>query len=328
MQSELTYTVEKYKSFTFLTIKNGNLEVVFSTLGASIYSIKYCDELMTLTPSNKDEFFHENIYHGKTIGRICNRFKGNIVTIDGDSYILDNNEGENTLHGGHNGLSTKKYSYKIKKNKSSIRVTFSYLDKQSCLGFPGDLLTKIVYTVNKNSLKISFKATSNKLTMCSLTNHTYYSLGANSLDELSLKIKASKYLHPNPLDLLPLEVRDVDRVMNFNKFKKITKYINDLYLINSKTQGYDHYFYFDDVNSFKSQIILKSSAYQLYIKTDFPGVQIYTDNYETKEVFNQSTMKIHRGIAIEPSASQAELHYLDKDEIYNHFITLKFKKVN
>ncbi len=328
MNNNISITYSNYKSFTFLLIKNGHFEVTLCDLGASIYSIKYYDKLMTLTPSNKDDFFKENIYHGKTIGRVANRLKGNTVNLGGEVSTLANNEGENTLHGGHNGLSTKKFAYIIKKNKSSIVVSFSYLDPETHPGFVGNLNTQVIYTIGKDSLKITFKATSDKLTMCSLTNHAYFSLGSDNLGFLKLKINASKYLHPNPNDLLPLEIRNVDKVMDFTKYKNILKYINCPYLINSKTLGYDHYFYFDKLDNGIYQIKLKNKEYQLNIKTDYPGVQIYTDNYETIEAFNQSLEKTHRGIAIEPSASQAEFHYLDKGEIYSHFIYYKFRKIN
>ncbi len=324
--SKLSTSIENYRSFSFITIKNNDLEVILSNLGASIYSIKFHDELMTLTPSNKDDFLHENIYHGKTIGRVANRIKGNIVEIANHKYALANNEGANTLHGGLNALSSQKFNYVIRKNKKSIKVTFHYLDKEKDIGFPGNLDVYVTYLLTDSYLKISFKASVDKLSMCSLTNHAFYTLGSNSLKELKLCIKSHKCLNPNPDDLLPLDIKEVDKVMDFTSLRRINKFIKDPYLINSKTKGYDHYYYFDDVNLKTAQIKLVNKKYKMSVYTDFPGVQIYSDNYKTREAFTQSNKLLHRAIAIEPSQSQKEFHYLDKDETYNHFIKLVFKQ--
>lgn len=324
--NKLSTSIENYQSYTFITIKNEDLEVTLSNLGASIYQIKFHGELMTLTPSNKDDFLHENIYHGKTIGRVANRIKGNEVVINKKTYKLANNEGSNTLHGGINALSNQKFNYVIRKNDNSVKVTFHYLDKEKDIGFPGNLDVYVTYLLTKTYLKISFKANVDKLSMCSLTNHAYYTLGSNSTKELKLCIKSHKYLNPNPADLLPLDIKEVDKVMDFSSLRRINRFIKDPYLINSKSNGYDHYYYFDNVNPKIAQIKLANKKYKMSIYTDFPGVQIYTDNYKTKEVFAQSDKLVRRGIAIEPSQSQKEFHYLNKDETYNHFIKLVFAK--
>ena len=58
--------------------------------------------------------------------------------------------------------------------------------------------------------------------------------------------------------------------------------------------------------------------------TDYPGVQIYSDNY--KDAKGRNTNKeTRRAIAIEPSASHLDLHYLESDQEYHHFIKYIFK---
>jgi len=319
--------VEKFNSVNFIVINIKEIEVVLCDLGASIYSIKFDNKLMTLTPSKKDDFMKENIYHGKTIGRVANRLPGNKVIIGDREYELANNEGPNTLHGGTGALSAQKFEYKVIENKDNINVIFTYLDKEKKQGFAGDLNVIVEYLITHNSVTITFKCSTNKLTMCSLTNHAYFTLGTQSLDELELQIKASKFLHPNPSDLLPLEIRNVDKIMDFSQPHKITDYIDNSYLMNSKTKGYDHYYYFDEINTKHANILLKNNKYQMKIFTDYSGTQIYTDNYVIKEEFSQSGNKTRRGIAIEPSESQKELHYLNKDQNYQKFIRYEFIKI-
>ena len=126
MNTNIT-TIDNY-SFITLTNDKG-FSVTLCDLGASIYSIIFNKKEMTFVPEDYSVFFKRNIYYGKTIGRISNRVKGNKVTIDRKDYLLENNEGENTLHGGLYGLSTKKFDYQIKENEEGTTITFTYLMK-------------------------------------------------------------------------------------------------------------------------------------------------------------------------------------------------------
>ena len=323
MNTNIT-TIDNY-SFITLTNDKG-FSVTLCDLGASIYSIIFNKKEMTFVPEDYSVFFKGNIYYGKTIGRISNRVKGNKVTIDGKDYLLENNEGENTLHGGLYGLSTKKFDYQIKENEEETTITFTYLMKDLEDGLPGNTLIKITYTIseNKDELNIDFSAKTDSKTILSLTNHAYFNLGEKDLSPLSLRINAKEYLEVNPANLLAIQKRPCLACLNFQTFKKILRDIDDGYLVNSRTKGYDHYFYFEKVDSAISQLSLKSDSIQMDAITDYPGVQIYSDNY--KDAKGRNTNKeTRRAIAIEPSASHLDLHYLESDQEYHHFIKYIFK---
>ena len=51
----------------FIYIKTDELDVTLSNLGASIYEIKYNNELMTLTTKNILDFKRPDMFFGKTI---------------------------------------------------------------------------------------------------------------------------------------------------------------------------------------------------------------------------------------------------------------------
>lgn len=320
--------IENYNGYNFITLNYNFFEVCFCDLGASIFYIKFHNELMTLTPSEKNEFLHSNIYHGKTIGRLVNRLKGNCLEIGNRIYKLKNNEGLNTLHGGLDGLSNRKFTYKIKRNFHKISIIFEYSENEKIGGLPGNFNILVIYELSKNGILIKYKATSSCLSVCSLTNHTFFTLGEQSIKTLELQIRSKKYIHPDSKNLLPLEIRDCNEIMDFSKLKSIYKNINDPYLQNSKTKGYDHYYYFEDVDRDISQIKLQSKEYILNVLTDYPGAQIYTDNYKNEEQFRQTNETMNRGIAIEPSEGYDKIHYLDNNQIYNHFIKLCFEKRN
>jgi len=318
------YEVQKNK---FIKVTLGDFEVTLADLGASIFSIKLNGDYMTSNPSEED-FLKNNNYYGKTVGRVANRIGGDVITLEGKSYKLEKNEGPNVLHGGVNGLSTKTFKYEITESNQEITVIFSYLSKDLEAGFPGNLDLKVIYKVTPNKVYIGFDAISDKDTLLTLTNHNFYCVGAKSNDELNLMIKAGKFIHPNPADLLPIEIRDVNPLMDFRNGKDFAKYLNDPYLKNSRSNGYDHFFIFEEINPNIDQIILCSKKYEFSVDCDYEGTQIYTDNYETPfKIMNSPELKTNRGIAIEPSSKIIDVQYLKKGERYQHYMNLKFRKV-
>ena len=70
-----TYT-EQGVTFTEV-INDKNLKVVFSNLGAAIFSIRFDNYVMTRNVKEISDFLIEKKYYGKTIGRVSNRMKGN-----------------------------------------------------------------------------------------------------------------------------------------------------------------------------------------------------------------------------------------------------------
>ncbi|MCQ2793458.1 MAG: hypothetical protein MJ221_03485 [Bacilli bacterium] len=318
--------IYQVNGYSFVDIKTKNLDVVFCDLGASIYSIEFCGDLMALTPQNEDDFFSCNIYHGKTIGRFPNRIKGNHIELDNKLYSLENNEGPNVLHGGKSGLSTKKFSYKINENDSSVEVVFTYLSKHLESGFPGNINIQVTYVIHDSSIEIIHEATSDMDTIFSLTNHAYYNVGSPNLDNLSLCINSSRYIHPNQIDLIPEDVRLVDDSLNFKNGKKIMNNINDDCLLATKANGYDHFYIFDSININEPAISLSSDKYVMNIFTDYEGTQIYSDNYEDEIKFKNVNRKVHRGIAIEPGYMTNKITMLRKNDKYKHKIMLKFER--
>jgi len=309
----------------FIKVSYDFLTVTFCNLGAAVYSIKFNNKEMLLTPKDLEDYSLSNMYHGKTVGRTANRIKGNIIKIDGKSYELEENEFRNTLHGGASGLSTKIFKYKIKETTTATKVSFSYLSKDGDSGFPGKLKTTIVYSVHKlkPELKIDFKAKCDQPTLCDLTNHAYFNLGETSVKPLSLKILSSKYLLTTTDELLPLSYKDVFEELDFRKFRRIKKGIKSPLIKLGKANGYDHYLKFDKISK-KPQITLKSKDVQLKISTDFEGVQIYTDNYEDDIEYIGTHEELKRGIAIEPMDDYLNRKILKPNEKYTRYIKYKF----
>lgn len=300
----------KENSIEFIEVNNSlGLKVTLTNLGASIYSIYFNDEIMTLTAKNSFDFLKENIYYGKTIGPICGRIKNGVLNIDNKEYRYTPNEGKNALHGGKDNLSTKIFDVEIKNNEIIYVVSFK------------EVLYKVIYQISEidNSLIVKYEVKAKEDTPIALTNHSYFCLGDKSIDNLYLKIDSSKYIEVNKNDLIPIQELDVINSLDFRKGKRISLDINDPYLINSRTKGYDHSLIFDK----EKKISLFNDRYLLDILTDYSAAQIYSDNYIDNIPVINTDDKIRRAIAIEPQDNQ-----LKRSEYknYKRFISYHFFK--
>lgn len=308
----------------FVCLDNGKLKLTLCNLGASIFSIHFDNKLMTMTNENIEDFKLPSIYQGKSIGRVGNRIKGNVITIDGKDYRIKNNEGPNTLHSGIDGLSNKIFNFKILEGKSCTKVVFSYNSPNGESGFPGRLNVKITYIVfNQTSkFKIKFEAKTTKPTLCNLTNHAFFTLGETSLNSLSLKVNAPRYVECGADDLIPLCEKEVSKSLDFRKYKRITKDIAKLRY--GKQNGYDHCLLCDE----NLNLNLKSKFYLLKIKSNFNSCQIYTDNWPNDSIkwVNLPT-GTNRSIAIEPQDSILNREVLRPKEKYTRIINYEFKKL-
>lgn len=313
----------KYK---LIKVKDDDFEVILCSLGASIYAIKNKQDYLTLTPATLDNFFTTKFYHGKTVGRFANRLKGDVIVLNNKKYFLDANEKGNTLHGGNQGISSKEFDYQIKENENDTQVIFHYYSKEGESGFFGDLDISVTYSIyaKLKKLRIDFSAYSNNESICALTNHTYFSIGEESLANVNLYINSDKYLYTNPNDLLPIKEEKVNKCLDFSKGKIITKDINDPSINIGRLSGYDHHFIYKEIDTNKPQIILKGNKYRLAIYTDFSGNQIYTDNKEGKGSYFNTNAPKYRGIAIEPQDSFLNVNTIKKGDIYKRFITYEF----
>ena len=298
----------------FIEIISGNLKVVLSCLGAAITEIKYDDELMTLTPINYEDLNREDIYYGKTIGPIANRIKDGLIVIDNKNYYLPLNEKGVCNHSGKVGLSNQIFDLSIEDGS----VVFTYKDYM----YDGEITYKVIYSFSiDDQIRIDYKVTTTNKAVISLANHTFFTLGESGIESLSLKIDANYFIESDKETLLPLCVKPIISFLDFNKEKKITKDINDPYLMDHRTKGYDHCFLLN-----KKEVVLNSPKYNLSIESNFPCVHIYSDNYADGVLTKNTDLSIRRAIAIEPEDNLIEKTLINKNEVYQRYIIYSFLK--
>lgn len=108
------------------------------------------------------------------VGRYANRIAGGQVTIDGQEYKLSKNEKDTTtLHGGFAGFDKKMWKMTMFSAECPevILLTLERTSPDGEEGFSGNVTCTIDYILWKkeNSLKIRYRATTDKPTVISMT---------------------------------------------------------------------------------------------------------------------------------------------------------------
>ncbi|MEG1739295.1 MAG: hypothetical protein RRZ92_02845 [Bacilli bacterium] len=295
---------------SFLTFKNKcNMELKLCTFGASIYSIKLGRKFLTYAPKNKEIFLTSLSYFGKSVGPICGRLKGGIISTD---YIYKNLESvdneEILLHSGFFGISFMNFAYEIREDLEKYEILFikKIDDKKVNDGFFNSLITiTYVFFKERNEIQIIHEITPFQDTVMSLTSHTYFVLNrSKGILNNNLFVDASHYGALND-DLLLNHKEKVDEVMDFRVAHKIGDFFSKTVPLSAR--GYDHPFYFDHNDINKPQVILEDKKITLEVYSDYGGAYIYTNNFFNGEhILGHGKNTAQKAIAIEPQIEPFE----------------------
>ncbi len=143
-----------------------------------------------------------NPYFGAIIGRYGNRIAGAAFSLDGVTYHLAKNDGENTLHGGLKGFDAAVWRAEPVKEPGAAGLKLSHASQDGDEGYPGNLTCTVVYTLtDDNELKISYEASADKATPINLTNHSYFNLAGQGEGDIlgqELMLNADEYVGFTP----------------------------------------------------------------------------------------------------------------------------------
>src|SRR5262249_39629687 len=132
-----------------------------------------------------DGYVNDKAYLGATVGRYGNRIANGKFTLEGKTYELPKNNGNNTLHGGIKGFNKRLWTAREVSSPTGPAVRFSYLSKDGEEGFPGNLNVEVTYSLsNDNALRVEYSATTDKTTIVNLTNHAYFNLAGEGSGDI------------------------------------------------------------------------------------------------------------------------------------------------
>lgn len=278
-------TVTQY----FLRNRAGS-EATVIPLGATLKSLRLHDRGghlvdIVLGYDSLAEYFDGKSYFGATIGRYANRIAHAEFSLDGKTYHLPANNGENTLHGGSPGFNRGLWDRVELKSRNSIR--FKFISAAGDQGFPGRLTAFVTYTLtDADELKISYEAKTSAPTVINLTNHSYFNLGGAGERDVSqerIAVQASFYTPVDAANIPTGAVESVDGTdFDFRAGKSLDEHLrsaSDPVLL--KSQVYDINLVLDGAARLRkvARVEDPTTGLSMEVSTTEPGVQLYTPNF-------------------------------------------------
>ena len=272
-----------------LTNKNG-VEAAITNYGGTVVTLKVPDrqgkiEDVVLGYDKLNDYEAGKAYFGAIVGRYANRIAHAKFTLDGITYTLPKNDGDNHLHGIFN---KRVWNAKDVSSNAGQALELTYISKDGEDGFPGNLSVKVVYTLtDQNELKIDYSATTDKDTVLNLTNHCYFNLGGQGNGDIlqtQLMIRADRF---TPVDATLIPTGELISVKG-TPFDFLSSTVIGARIDQDDQQlklghGYDHNWVLN--NATAGSLFVAAQAYDphsgrvLEVSTTEPGLQLYTGNF-------------------------------------------------
>ncbi len=292
-------------------LRNDGLKVGLTNYGARMLSIEAPDrdgrfDHVLLGFDEADMILKAGSF-GAVLGRYANRIAHGRFTIDGKTYQLSVNDGENTLHGGKQSFSKKFWAVSARDDSS---VAFTLFSPDGDQGFPGDMEVTATYTLDGSALHLTLEATTTAACPVNLSAHPYFNLaGADALDvcDHHLKLAASAYLPTDAAQIPTGERRPVDGTsFDFRHAGSIGPRIRGVDPQLLVARGYDHCFVLDGApGSMRraARLVHPPSGRVLELETDRDGLQVYTGNSLNGSLIGHGgTYRQTSGLALEAQA--------------------------
>lgn len=282
----------QYKS---IWIKNGRLEMEVGNVGAAIMRLLVPDANgklgdVVLGYEKPEDYLESKYYFGAAVGRVCNRIGGAKIPIDGRTYKLDCNETarKNTLHGGANSFEKMIWDLTECGGANWKGVQAHALIPDMYNGFPGNLDVSITYKLtDAGELEINYCATTDRPTVCALTNHSYFDLSCGEADNIldhRIKIFADYFTPVSSNMVTTGEVLSVrNTALDLRRLRRIGDGISmGGYHIETVGGGYDHNFVLQGADG---DFIQAAAVYDeltgraMEVFTTEPGVQFYSGTF-------------------------------------------------
>lgn len=270
----------------YTLVNKNNMQVIICNFGARILSIKVPKQngdLVETTYNHTEDkaILRDESYMGATCGRVANRISNASYFCNNTQYLLDANEGNNTLHGGSHNFSFRFWedvnanSRQADEACHNSTITLSLISEDGDQGFPGRLNISVSYTLDDdNTLSIKYHATCDKLCPINICNHTYFNLGEDTINDLSLLVHAKRYLPVDKHNIPTGEIAMANGAFDFSQKAKLKEKL--------EFRDFDDCYVLNNHNAQATPICTLSSTLNnlhLNIFSNQVGLQIYTGNH-------------------------------------------------
>lgn len=280
-----------------------------------------------------DGYLKDDSHQGGIIGRVANRIKDARFEMDGRTYSLTKNDGDNCLHGGV-GFDRRVWSVC---EHTDNKIMLEYTSASGEEGFPNSLKVRVCYTLLDSGFAIEYSAVPDGKTPISLTNHAYFNLDGfgGTIEEHKVQVFADTYTAVGE-DLIPTGERPpvAGTVFDLREPAVIGERLSADFI------GYDHNF---NLKPTKSGNILGKSLslaatvenrdLRLLAYTDKPALQLYIGNFlGNGPAFSGGIPQIYHGAMCletqtEPNSVTRGEGFYESSEEYTHFTAYTVEKI-
>lgn len=297
--------IEKGTASLYTLENQQGMKVVLTDLGAAVMAMVYQGIDVALGFDKLEEYRKQTGFIGATAGRCANRIRCGQFALDGTEYQVGTNDGKNHLHGGFQGFDKVLWTAE-EISQTGNSVSFSHFSEDGDQGYPGNLRTRVTYTLDEDcALKIDYEAFTDQTTIVNLTNHTYFNLSGHhsgSITDQWLKINADS-MTESDVECVPTgKILPVDGTpFDFREYHQIGERIGADHEQLKCGGGYDHNYVLGQTkgvirtadaakengadNGTDAVLKLAAEAYSdatnihMQVYTDMPGIQLYSGNF-------------------------------------------------
>ena len=270
------------------TISCGSLTAAVTDFGAALVRLlvpnaKGVAEDVVLGYDDVLGYLNNSGCLGAPVGRCANRIGGAQFTLNGETYLLAKNNGENNLHSGPDYWFKRLWTLR---DSGENYLTFSLHSPDGDQGFPGKRDFAITYRLTETALHLHYHGLCDKDTVLNPTNHSYFNLAGQdrtqeALDQV-LQLNADFF---TPADQGSIPTGELSPVagtpMDFRSEKAVGRDIGADYTPLHYQGGYDHNYVLRSpgLTHLAARLRDPGSGRVMEVYTDCPGLQLYTANY-------------------------------------------------
>lgn len=233
-----------------------------------------------------EDYLTDQCYFGALIGRYANRIAGARFVLDGQTHLLEPNDGANHLHGGSRGFHARVWQLEVHTDHGSPAIRLTLHSPDGDAGYPGAVEARVTYTLSEdNTFCVDYEGTTDRATPFSLTQHSYFNLAGGGNDVLAHELTlAANHFTPVTVGLLP--TGEQRSVLNTPfDFRQATTIGARIYEADSQLRlagGYDHNFVVAQEPSATPRWVARlhdpASGRCLEVQSTEPGLQLCTGN--------------------------------------------------
>lgn len=279
-------TNTKIKKYTLDTGHGQKMSVI--NLGGIITSLEIRDKAgnpvdIVLGYDTLQEYVDDTFFLGCLVGRYANRIKNGLFELQGVTYQLEKNNGENHLHGGTGGFHKAFWDIEPITYEKDMGLKLTYQSADGEGAYPGELSVSVMYLLKQDALEIRYIAHTNKATIVNLTQHTYFNLNRNheqTVLDHRLQLTAEQMLALDEGSCPTGEILTIkDTLFDF----RMPRQIGEFQKANGHATyaGYDHCYLLENEGELAkvAEVERADGLVKVEVWTTEPAVQLYTGNY-------------------------------------------------